>query len=62
MSFVSFFILFLGRGPMEGVNLILIGLGNPLLMVVFLFFGFMSFIFGYLENRKEEQRQLPNAP
>jgi hypothetical protein len=47
---------------MEGVNLILIGLGNPLLMVVFLFFGFMSFIFGYLENRKEEQRQLPNAP
>jgi len=61
MAFVSFFILIFGRGPLQGVNLILVGLANPLLIAVFVLFGFMSFIFGYLEGKKEEQRSIPKA-
>ena len=57
MTFVSFFILMFGSGPLTGVNKLLFGLGNPLLIVVFLLFSFMSFIFGYLEGKKEEPKQ-----
>jgi hypothetical protein len=40
-------------GPLRGANLLLLGFGNPLLMVVYLLFSFMSFIYGYLESKKE---------
>ena len=49
MSFVSFYFFRFGKADSP-----FIGLGHPLLMVVFLLFSFMSFIFGYLEGKKEE--------
>lgn len=52
MSFVSFYIFMFGKGSL------LIGLGNPLLMVVFLLFSFMSFAFGFYEGKKEEKKRV----
>ena len=55
LTFVSFFILMFSAKLTE-YNLLL-GLGNPLLTVVFLLFTFMCFIFGFLEGKKEEPKQ-----
>ena len=54
LTFVSFFVLMFSAKLTE-YN-ILLGLGNPLLTVVFLLFSIMSFIFAYLEGKKEESR------
>ena len=53
MAFVSFFV-FMFCGPLQGANLLLLGFGNPLLMVFYLLFSFMSFIYGYLESENRE--------
>ena len=53
LTFVSFFICMYYH-PLEGANLLLLGFGNPLLMVFYLLFSLMSFISGYLESREEE--------
>lgn len=53
LTFVSFFV-FMYCGPLQGVNLLLLGFGNPLLMVFYLLFSFMSFIYGYLGSEKDE--------
>lgn len=55
MTFVSFFIFMFGSDPLFRVNLLLIGLGNLLLIVIFLLFSFMSFVFAYLEGKREDQ-------
>lgn len=52
LTFVSFFV-FMFCGPLQGVNLLLLGFGNPFLMVVYLLFGLTSFICGYVESKKE---------
>lgn len=53
LTFVSFFI-FMYWGPLQGGNFLLLGFGNPLLMVFYLLFSFMSFIYGNLESEKDE--------
>ena len=53
LTFVSFFV-FMFCGPLQGVNLLLLGFGNPLLMVFYLLFSFVSFIYGYLHSEKSE--------
>lgn len=53
LTFISFFI-FIYCGPLQGVNLLFLGFGNPPLMVFYLLFSFMSFIYGYLENNKDK--------
>lgn len=53
LTFVSFFVFMFG-GPLQGTNLLLLGFGNPLLMVFYLMISLMSFIYGYLENKKTE--------
>lgn len=52
LTFASFFV-FMYCGPLRGVNLLLSGFGHPLLMVFYLLFSFTSFIYGYLEGKKE---------
>ena len=54
MSFVSFYIFMFGKSDFP-----LIGLGHPLLIVVFLGFGFMCFAFGFYEGKKEEEKITP---
>jgi hypothetical protein len=53
LTFVSFYV-FMYCGPLQGGNLLLLGFGNPLLMVFYLVFSFMSFINGYLKSEKDE--------
>lgn len=53
LTFVSFFICVYYR-PFEGENSLLLGIGNPLLMIFYLLFSFMSFISAHLESREEE--------
>jgi len=53
LTFVSFYV-FMYCGPLHGGNLLLSGFGNPLLMVFYLLFSFMSLIYGYLESDKDE--------
>ena len=53
MAFVSFFI-FMYFCPLQEANALLLGFGNPLLMVVYLLLSFVSFIYGYLESKNEE--------
>jgi len=53
LTFVSFYV-FMYCGPLQGGNLLLSGFGNPLLMVFYLLFSFMSFIYGYLKTEKDE--------
>ncbi len=52
MAFVSFYV-FMYCGPLQGSNLSLLGFGNPLLMIFHLLFSYISFIYGYLESKKE---------
>lgn len=53
LTFVSFYV-FMYCGPLQGGNLLLSGFGNPLLMVFYLLFSFISFIYGYLKSEKDE--------
>jgi len=53
LTFVSFYV-FMYCGPLQGGNLLLSGFGNPLLMVFYLLFSFISFICGYLESEKDK--------
>jgi hypothetical protein len=39
--------------PPQSINSLLLGFGNPPLMVFYLLFAFISFRFGYLESKKE---------
>lgn len=59
MTFVSFFAFIFSRAPAFRDNMLIIGLSNPLLIVVFMLFAFMSFTFAYLEGRKEGQFDIP---
>jgi len=53
LTFVSFYV-FMYCGPLHGGNLLLSGFGNPLLMVFYLLFSFMSLIYGYLKREKDD--------
>ena len=58
LTFASFFV-FMYCGPLQGTNLLLLGFGHPLLMMFYLPFSFMSFVYGYLESRKEPKLSVP---
>jgi hypothetical protein len=58
LTFASFYV-FMYCGPLRGDNLLLLGFGNPLLMIFHLLFSFMSFICAYLESKKEPKLAVP---
>lgn len=61
MAFVSFFALMFSSTSVIRNNMLLLGLSNPLLTVVFVLFAFMSFIFGYFESKKAEEIQFDKS-
>lgn len=53
LTFASFFV-FMFYGSLQGANSLLIGFGNPILMIFYLLISLVSFIYGYLHREKDE--------